>query len=259
VPDWVAIVLLGIIEGLTEFIPVSSTGHLLLAERWLPHQSDLFNVVIQCGAVVAVIPLFRARCGSMLDSWRDREGRDYLLMLLLAFGITGVGGLVLDRLHFKLPEAATPVAIALVVGGLGFLLVERWLRGRALRDRMDWLTAAAVGCAQLVAAVFPGTSRSGATIVLALLLGVSRPAATEFSFLVGIPTLLAAGALKIFKQLHGGVAAEDWGMVALGAAVAAVVSFAAVKWFLRYVQTHTFTGFGWYRIGLGVLVLWLVR
>jgi undecaprenyl-diphosphatase len=110
---------------------------------------------------------------------------------------------------------------------------------------------------QLVAAIFPGASRSGTTILLSLMLNLNRPAATEFSFLVGIPTILAAGGLKIFKALHHASAAapEHWGLVILGTAVAAMVSFAAVKWFLRFVQTHTFEGFGWYRIALGILIL----
>jgi len=119
----------------------------------------------------------------------------------------------------------------------------------------------AVGLGQLLAAVFPGTSRSGATILLALTLGLSRPAATEFSFLVGIPTMLAAGGLKIFKALHhppAGAPAEKWGLLLLSAVVAAIVSFVAVKWLLRYVQTHTFIAFGWYRIGLGLVILLLL-
>lgn len=254
-PDWVVAIILGIVEGLTEFIPVSSTGHLLIAERWLPRQTDLFNVVIQCGAVLAVVPLFSERCRQMLFRWREAAGRDYLLKFLLAFGITGIGGLILDKKGFKLPESQTPVAIALAVGGLLFVVIERGLRGKELRDEITWAVAVAVGFGQIVAAIFPGTSRSGATIMLSLLLGLSRPAATEFCFLVGIPTMLAAGGLKIFKALHHGAPAENWSAVALGTLVAALVSFAAVKWFLRYVRSHTFEGFGWYRIVLGTVLL----
>jgi undecaprenyl-diphosphatase len=262
-PEWIAVVLLGVIEGLTEFIPVSSTGHLLLAEhlQWLPRRSDLFNIVIQCGAVLAVLPLFPQRLNQFLFRWREKATQDYAVKILFAFALTGVGGLVLEKQGFKLPETLGPVAAALFIGGIAFIVMERWLRGHALRDDITWQVAVAVGVGQLIAAVFPGSSRSGATILLALLLGVNRPAATEFSFLVGIPTMLAAGGLKIFKALHhhsAGLVGEDWGMVWLGTIVAAAVSFVAVKWMLRYVQTHTFTVFGWYRIALALVVFALL-
>lgn len=258
-PEWFAIILLGIIEGLTEFIPVSSTGHLLLAQQWLPHQTDLFNIVIQSGAVLAVVPLFYQRFHQFIFRWRETATRDYLLKIILAFFITGVGGLILEKLHFKLPETALPVAMALLIGGILFLLVEKWLKGKTPQDDITWRIAVAVGLAQLVAAIFPGTSRSGASILFALILGASRPLATEFSFLVGIPTMLAAGGVKILKALRhasdGSVPQENWSMVVLGTIVAAIVSFAAVKWLLRFVQSNTFNSFGWYRIALGILIL----
>jgi undecaprenyl-diphosphatase len=256
-PVWIVVVLLGIIEGITEFLPISSTGHLLIAERLLPRQTDLFNVVIQCGAVLAVLPLFPGRLNQFVHRWKERETQDYLLKILVAFGITGAGGIILEKKHFKLPEELMPVAIALFVGGVLFIGVESWLKGRNLSDRVSWSIALAVAIGQLVAAVFPGSSRSGATILLALILGLNRVAATEFSFLVGIPTMLAAGGLKIFKALHHRAAdapAENWGMVALGFVVAGVVSFIAVKWLLKYVQTHTFVAFGWYRIALAIVI-----
>lgn len=258
--DWLTVAVLGLLEGLTEFIPVSSTGHLLLAEHWLGmKRSDLFNVVIQTGAVLAVLPLFGARLRSFLN-WREPAGRDYLFKIALAFFITGVGGLVLEKKGFKLEDRPVPIASALILGGLAFVAIEAWLRGRSRGNDVTWIIAVAVGAGQLVAAVFPGTSRSGATILFALLLGLSRSAATEFSFLVSIPTMIAAGGLKILKQLKavGGVH-EDWLAVAFGTVVAAAVSFVVVKWFLRYVQTHTFTGFGVYRIALGILVLLALR
>ena len=253
--------LLGIIEGITEFLPVSSTGHLLLCERVLGiRQSDLFNVVIQCGAVLAVLPLFPERLKQFCFRWREPATRDYLLKIVVAFVITGAGGLLLEKMDFALPEKPLPVALALLVGGILFVVIERWLRGKTLSDAIGWNVVLAVGFGQLIAAVFPGTSRSGSTILLALLLGLSRPAATEFSFLVGIPTMLAAGALKIFQELRetGDGPAENWGLLLLSAIVAAVVSFIAVKWLLRYVQSHTFTAFGWYRIGLGLVILLLL-
>ena len=262
-PDWITVILLGIVEGITEFIPVSSTGHLLLAEHALHlTKSDLFNVVIQCGAVLAVLPLFSDRLKQFILRWREPATQDYLLKIGTAFFITGVGGLILEKKKFKLPEELLPVAIALLVGGILFVAIERWLRGKTLKSEITWAIVIAVGLGQLVAAIFPGASRSGTTILFSLILGLSRPAATEFSFLVGIPTMMAAGGLKIFKALHhpiAGAAPENWGMVALGTIVAAVVSFVAVKWLLRYVQTHTFTAFGYYRIALAVGIFILLR
>jgi undecaprenyl-diphosphatase len=252
-PIWIAILILGIIEGITEFLPISSTGHLLIAECWLPHQSDLFNVVIQAGAVLAVLPLFPDRLHQFFFKWREKATQDYLLKILVAFGITGIGGFLMEKKHFKLPEELAPIAWALLIGGIGFVVVETWLRGRSHKSEITWSIVIAVGLGQLVAAFFPGTSRSGSTILFALILGLNRVAATEFTFLVGIPTMLAASGLKIFKALHhppAGTPPENWSMVALGFVVAAIVSFIAVKWLLRYVQTHTFILFGWYRIGL---------
>ena len=260
-PDWLVVVILGIIEGITEFLPISSTGHLLLAQHWLPPQTDLFNIVIQSAAVVAVLPLFRARIQQLVFRWREPGTRDYFGKILLAFVITGCGGLVLKSFGFELPETILPVALALVIGGVCFLLVEGWLRGEPLNDRVTWTIAVAVGLGQLIAAIFPGASRSGTTILLALLLGLNRPAATEFSFLVSIPTMLAAGGLEIVNELQRTTGeAEDWTLLALASVVSAVVSFAAVKWLLGVVQTHTFVGFGWYRIAVGaVLLLFLLK
>lgn len=253
-PDWIVISLLGIIEGITEFLPISSTAHLLIAENWLPRQSDLFNIVIQSGAVLAVLPLFPERMRQFAFQWREPGTRDYALKILTAFAVTAAGGLLLDSLGFELPEALGPVAWAIFLGGVAFLGVEAWLRNRAFSETVTWTIAVAVGLSQLVAAVFPGASRSGTTILMMLILGLSRPAATEFSFLVGIPTMLAAGGLKIFKALiHPvpGAPPENWAMVGLGFIVSALVSFIVVKWLLFYVRAHTFNIFGWYRIVLG--------
>jgi undecaprenyl-diphosphatase len=263
VPDWLIVIVLGIVEGITEFIPVSSTGHLLLTENLLPGaqhwlKEDLFNIVIQGAAVVAVIPLFRARLKQLADV-SSPQARGYWCKLMAAFGITAVGGLILDKNNFKLPEAALPVTIAMIAGGVLFLVVEFWLRGKRRNDEITWPVALAVGFGQLVAAVFPGSSRSGVTILLSLLFGVSRPAATEFCFLVGIPTLLAAGAWKILKALLHHDAMPSWSLLVLGCAVSAIVSFISVKWLLRYVQTHSFVAFGWYRIAFGLLLLLLLK
>ena len=262
-PDWIAVVILGIIEGITEFIPVSSTGHLLLAEHLLKvHESDLFNIVIQCGAVIAVLPLFPQRIYKFVFEWRQKETQDYLLKMLAAFVITGAVGFVLVKKGFRLEENPVPIAWALLIGGVAFLAIEWWLRGKKMRNEITWPIVFAVAVGQLIAAVFPGSSRSGSTILLALLLGLNRPAATEFSFLVGIPTMLAAGGLTIFKALHHPVANaphENWGLVLLATVIASVVSFIAVKWLLRYVQTHTFNVFGLYRIALAIVIFVLMR
>ena len=257
-PDWLNVILLGIIEGITEFIPISSTGHLLIAERWLTRQSDLFNVVIQSGAVLAVIPLFRARFEQFFHRWREPATRDLLLKIVAAFAITSVTVLAFEK-RLKLPEELIPVGWALLVGGIVFLLVELLTSDAKRNEEITWSIAVAVGLAQFVAAIFPGASRSGTTIMLALLLGLRRSRATEFSFLVGIPTMIAAGGYKVLKEVrHPHAVPENWGMVLLGTVVAAAVSFVAVKWLLRYVQTHSFTGFGIYRIVLGLLILaWL--
>jgi undecaprenyl-diphosphatase len=263
-PDWIVVVILGIVEGITEFIPVSSTGHLLIAEKLLHvAKSDLFNVVIQCGAVIAVLPLFPQRLYKFVFELGEPETQKYLLKLFTAFVITCIGGFIIDKKGIKLPEQLTPVAWALLIGGLAFIAIEFFLRGKKLGVEVTWTIALAVGIGQLIAAVFPGASRSGTTIMMCLLLGLARPAATEFSFLVGIPTMLAAGALKIFKTVHHPdplAPHEDWGMLLLATVIAAVVSFIAVKWLLRYVQTHTFTAFGWYRIALAIVIfIFLLR
>jgi undecaprenyl-diphosphatase len=256
-PVWIAVTLLGIIEGITEFLPISSTGHLLIAEHWIPNQSQLFNVVIQSGAVLAVLPLFRNRLHQFFFQWRQRATQDYALKILFAFVLTCIGAFLWDKSGHKLPKDLPPVAWALLIGGIGFVLIELWLRGRPLGNEVTWAIAFAVGVGQILAAIFPGTSRSGATILFCLILGLNRPAATEFSFLVSIPTMLVAGGWEILKELrhHSGDAAhERWSMVFFGFIVAAIVSFIAVKWLLRYVQTHTFVVFGWYRIGLAILI-----
>jgi undecaprenyl-diphosphatase len=265
--DWIAAVVLGIIEGVTEFLPVSSTGHLQLAERWLRPQSELFDIVVQCGAVLAVLAVFQERVRGLTRQITTPSARDYLLKLAAAFVLTTVGVLAAEKLQLKVRKEdvaaaawAARVAWATLIGGVLFVVVESWLRDRPGRTEISWAVALAVGAAQVLAAVYSGTSRSGATILVALVLGVARPVATEFSFLLGVPTLLAAGGYKFLKAWkHGELAGEHWGQIALATAVAAVVAFLAVRWLLRFIQTHRFTVFGWYRIGLGVLILVLLE
>lgn len=257
-PDWLNVLMLGVIEGVTEFLPVSSTGHLIIAERPLGARTDLFNTVVQTGAVLAVVLVFWKRLRMMIGQIGSPEAKDYLLKLVTAFVITGIGGLALKKLDYKLPISAIPVAWATLIGGILILLVEWWLRGRQLQDRITWSIAIAVGLAQIVAAVFPGTSRSGVTILTALALGINRPLAAEFSFLLGIPTLLSAAVVQIYSAHKAGVTIE-WGAVMIGWTAAAITAFATVKWLLRYLQAHTFVIFGYYRIVLGIVILVLAR
>jgi len=258
VADWIRVLLLGIIEGITEFLPISSTGHLIIAEQALGARTELFNVVIQTGAVLAVLLVFWKRLKELTLHWNDPATHDYLVKLMAAFVITAAGGLLLKKFHYKLAASPLRVAWATMIGGLVILAVERWLKGKALADRLTWPIAVAVGLAQLVAAVFPGSSRSGTTIIAALLLGLNRPRAAEFSFLLGIPTLLSAAVLEVYSARHQGATIE-WTSVMIGFAAAAVTAFAAVKWLLRYVQTHTFVLFGYYRIALGIVILLLAK
>lgn len=254
-PEWLEVVILGVVEGITEFLPISSTGHLLLVEQWLSRrQSDAFLVIIQGGAALAVLLAFKERVSQLLRERHTAAARDYVLKLLAAFVITAIGGLALEALNFELPDTAAPVGLALLIGGILFLLVERLVRSHS-RETVTWTLAVAIGVAQLVAAVFPGTSRSGATILIALAMGLSRSVAVEFTFLLGVPTLLAAGALKYVGAVRHGEGGLAPDMLLLGSAVSAVTAFIAVRWLLRYVQTHTFDAFGWYRIVLGAAVL----
>ena len=256
-PEWLSVVVLGIIEGITEFLPISSTGHLLLAEHLMPyHRSDAFLVVIQSAAMVAVLLLFERRVKQLVRGWRDPASRDYLLKLGVAFLVTAAGGLVLKAMDFELPEEAMPVALALLVGGVLFIVIERWLEGRPHSSDVTWRIAIAIGLAQIAAAVFPGASRSATTILAALALGLTREVAIEFSFLLGVPTMLVAGAFALVSSMDDPAGAQpNVGFLVLGSVVSAVTAFLAVRWMLKYVRTHTFEGFGWYRIVLGVIVL----
>lgn len=257
-PDWLSTVFLGIIEGVTEFLPISSTGHLLIPQTlgWLPAKSDLFNVVIQSGAVMAVLAVFAQRIRQMACSLGDPKTRDYLTKLLVAFVLTAIGGIVIKKLQFELPHTVSPVAWATLIGGLIILWLERMHRDKSGSADITWRVVGAVAAGQILAAMFPGTSRSGASIMMALALGISRPAATEFSFLLGIPTLLAAGAFKILSEIKDhGLGGEDWSMVALGTLVSAVCAFIVVKWLIHFVQSHSFNGFALYRIALGAGLL----
>jgi undecaprenyl-diphosphatase len=261
-PEWFDVLILALIEGITEFLPISSTGHMLLAQNWLQHkQSELFLALVQSGAVLAVLVVFTQRVRDMLLKWRERETQQYIGKLAAAFLLTAIGGLILKKLHFHLEKNAVPIAVATLVGGILIVWVEAALKGRKLLETVTWPVALAIGVAQLLAVIFPGASRSGTTIIMAMALGIARGPATEFSFLLGIPTLLAAGANEILSAVRHpeAGATPNWGMIAFGTLVAAITAFISVKWLLRYVQSHTFTPFGWYRVALGVVILLLVR
>ena len=275
--DLLAALLLGIIEGITEFLPISSTGHLLIAQHWLGHRSDLFNIAIQAGAILAVVLIYRRRLWGLLSAFagRDRaaqydplgidispkQAREYGFKLLLAFAVTAAGGLLVKALGWELPDTVQPIAWALIIGAFWMVLAEHLAARRAAREgeraAISWTTAVLVGIAQVVAGVFPGTSRSAATIFVALLAGTtSRAAATEFAFLVGIPTMFAATGYELIDVLQSGEAAnEDWAAFTVAFIASAVTAFIAVKWLLSYIQSHRFTAFAVYRLALGVALL----
>jgi undecaprenyl-diphosphatase len=258
--DLLNAVLLGIVEGLTEFLPVSSTGHLLIAEHWLGARSELFNVAIQSGAILAAILVFWPRLMTLLFGLGERANRDYLAKLTVAFLLTAVGGLIAKKLGVELPQTITPVACALIIGGVIMLAIEKMLSGRAPVAEATWSVAVCVGLCQILAGVFPGTSRSAATIFAAMLAGMTaRPAATEFAFLVGIPTMFAATGYEFLHVRDATAAHEDWSAFVVAFVVSAVVAFVAVRWLLRYLQTHRFTVFAWYRIIAGIALLAIAR
>ncbi|MGO1540661.1 MAG: undecaprenyl-diphosphate phosphatase [Luteimonas sp.] len=255
--DLLAALLLGIIEGLTEFLPVSSTGHLLIAQHWLGARSDFFNIVIQAGAILAITLVFRQRLWALATGLDRRENRDYALKLAAAFCVTAAVGLPVRLMGWELPETVAPIAWALVLGGIWMIVAERVAERRGDRTDVTWTVVVLVGLAQVVAGVFPGTSRSAAAIFIAMLAGLSRrSSATEFVFLVGIPTMFAASGYAFLELwLDGGLGGEAWGEVALAFAAATVTGFLVVRWLLGYIKSHRYTGFAVYRIILGGLLL----
>ncbi len=242
--------ILGVVEGVTEFLPISSTGHLILAgdllgandERW-----KVFNIVIQTGAMLAVVWEYRARF-FRIDVALYRN-------LLVAFIPAAVLGLLFSSIIKSHLFHAVPVALAFIIGGVIILFVER----KSFKPRvqttqsMTWLDALKVGFAQCFALV-PGTSRSGATIIGGMLFGLSRKTATEFSFFLAVPTLMAAGAYDFYKH-RALFSSSDLPMFGVGSVAAFVSAFVVVRWLIRYVATHDFKPFAWYRIAFGIVVL----
>jgi undecaprenyl-diphosphatase len=241
---------LGIVEGLTEFLPISSTGHLILAGDLLDfdHPSrEVFYIAIQTGAMLAVVWEYRARFFRIDPRlWRN---------LVIAFLPAAVLGLLVGGLIKAYLFRPVPVALAFIVGGVIILLVDRGERTSRIESTqsMSALDALKVGFAQCFALI-PGTSRSGATIIGGMLFGLSRKAATEFSFFLAVPTLIAAGLYDSWKSRHL-FAVEDTGMWAVGLAVSFISAFLVIRWLIRYVATHDFRWFAWYRIAFGIVVL----
>jgi undecaprenyl-diphosphatase len=262
---------MGVVEGLTEFLPISSTGHLILAGSLLNFTGErvkVFEIAIQTGAMFSVIWEYRERLTRTVTGLtHDPQAQRFALNVLVAFLPAAVFGLLLGswvKQHLFHP---VPVAVALVVGGVLILLIERRhqrlygaqdLAGtrRARVETVDDMSVAdalKVGLLQCLALI-PGTSRSGATIIGALVLGFSRKAATEFSFYLGIPTLMGAGAYSVWKQ-RDLLSWADVPMFAVGTVVAFFSALLCIRWLIRYVATHDFTVFAWYRIVFGGLVL----
>lgn len=262
-PNLLYAIIYGIVEGLTEFIPVSSTAHLLISENILHHhEGEVFNIFIQSGAVLAIIPLFWKKFSGMLFGLKDKANQDYLFKLIVAFAITSVGMLLAEKKGLKLKDDIPPIAWAMLIGGIVIFAVEAMAKGRNLAKGVSWATVVvAFGLGQIVAGCFPGASRSGTTIMVAMIMGLARPVATEFSFILGVPTLLAAGAYKLLKAVKAGeMHGQSTLHLGVGFVVSAIVSFIVVRWLIRYVQSHTFNGFAVYRVLLGIgLFVWVAK
>ncbi len=270
--DFLKVLIYGIIEGITEWLPISSTGHLIILEQVLPMGVSedfmtMFNVVIQLGAILAVIVLYFHKLNPFSPrKTREQKERTWNLWfkVILAVIPSAVIGLLLDDWMDAHLYNYVVVASMLIAYGVAIMLVERRNQGQEPRVNsvaaLDMKTALLIGCFQCLALV-PGTSRSGATILGAILLGVGRSAAGEFSFFLAIPTMLGASALKILKFILEGTGAglREIGLLLVGCLVAFLVSLGVIKGLMEYVRKNSFTAFGVYRIGLGILVLvyWL--
>ena len=263
-------IVLGIIQGITEWLPISSTGHMILADTFLQLNQpkdfmDMFFVVIQLGSILAVVVLYFNKLNPFAPS-KSRAERYSTFQLwakvLVAVLPVGVIGLLVDDWvteHFYTPVV---IAIALIFYGILFILLER--RNRTVKPRirsfeqLSWRTALCIGFLQLLA-IIPGTSRSGSTILGAMLLSCSRFVATEFSFFMAVPVMFGASGYKILKFVlktgRASITGFQWGLLLLGSVVSFVVSLFAIKFLMNYIRKHDFTAFGWYRIVLGAIVL----
>ena len=261
-------VLFGIVEGITEWLPVSSTGHIILLDEFLKLNASeefksMFDVVIQLGAILAVIVIFFNKLNPFdkrKSPAKKKATWELWFKVCLAIIPSGLLGVLFDDWMDAHLHKGIPVAIALIVYGIAFILVEK--RNEGVKPRIskvwhiDWKTALLIGCFQCLSLV-PGTSRSGSTILGAILLGVGRSAGSEFSFFMAVPTMLGASAIKLLKFLVSGAAFGFGELVILlvGTVVSFIVSMIAIKALMNYVRNHSFAAFGWYRIVLGAVVL----
>jgi len=256
-------IIMGLVEGFTEFLPISSTGHLILAGSLLgftTEKAKVFDIAIQAGAILAVMWEYRARIAVVTSGmFTQPRQQKFVVNLIVAFLPAAILGFLFSKAIKAHLFTPVPVASAFIVGALVILWAER--RHRTLPgshriesvDDMTMMDAFKVGCAQCFALI-PGTSRSGSTIIGGMLFGLSRKAATEFSFFLAIPTLLAATVYSVVKERHL-LSLSDLPLFGLGGLAAFVSAFLCVRWLLRYISTHDFTFFAWYRIVFGVIVL----
>ena len=261
-------ILFGIVEGITEWLPVSSTGHIILLDEFVklkvsPEFMEMFEVVIQLGAILAVILLFFHKLNPFSAKKTPVQKKNtwsLWLKVIVAVLPSAIIGLLLDDWMDAHLYNYVVVAITLILYGVAFLFVEKINRGRELRIKsvydIDYRTAILIGCFQCLSLI-PGTSRSGSTILGAIILGVSRSAGAEFSFFLAIPTMLGASALKLLKFLMSGASATgtEIAVLIVGCLVSFIVSLVVIKGLMEYVRKHSFGVFGFYRIGLGILVL----
>ena len=266
--EFLKAVLFGIVEGVTEWLPISSTGHLILLNELVALDvSDefrsMFDVVIQLGAILAVVVLYFRKLNPFdLTKTPSEKKQTWRLWFLVVASIipSGLVGVLFDDWMDEHLHNSTVVAAMLIVYGVAFLLVERMYHGKRLKiqeaGQMDLPTALGMGLFQCLSLV-PGTSRSGATILGGILVGASRPAAAEFSFFMAIPTMLGASAIKLLKFFLSGAAfgGAEIGILAIGCVVSFVVSLLVIKGLMEYVRRHSFAAFGVYRIILGIAVL----
>ena len=260
-------VIMGLVEGFTEFLPISSTGHLIVAGSLLDFTGqvskevmNVFEIAIQAGAIVAVCWEYRHKIAAVLAGLaHDPKARKFALNVVIGFLPAAVLGLVFAKKIKAVLFAPVPVALAFIVGGVIILLVERHARANPVSVRIETvedmtpLDALKVGLAQAFALI-PGTSRSGASIIGGMMLGLSRKAATEFSFFLAIPTLLGATVYSLYKE-RALLSMADVPLFGIGTLAAFASAFLCVRWLLRYISTHDFTFFAWYRIGFGLLII----
>jgi undecaprenyl-diphosphatase len=252
-------IVLGIVEGLTEFLPISSTGHLIVVSELIGFNGEtaaVFNITIQLGAILAVCWEYRSRLRAVVGGIRtEAAARNFVRNLLIAILPAGILGLLFHQTITHVLFHPVPVALALIVGGMLILWVERRQHDIIIQtvDDMRWQDALKVGCAQALALI-PGTSRAGATIIGGLFIGMSRKAATEFSFFLAIPTMFLAVFYDLYKH-RGILHADDLGIFAAGFITSFFSAFLAVRGLLRYISRHDFSVFAWYRIAFGIVIL----